>query len=159
MKKNLIITGISSFILGIIVTVLIVFFSSPSLMITEDKSMYSFEETVQKILASAEANGWKVPAMHEIDKSVKKAGFNALPVTVIELCHQKLAGEILQDDAAKVVTSMMPCRLSIYQTKDGTVTVSRMNTGLVSKMFGGIVTKVMADATKQSEKIVSVVLK
>jgi uncharacterized protein (DUF302 family) len=158
MNKNTIISGIIGFVIGIIFLGLIMFSSASNIMIVEDTSPYSFEETVQKVKDAAAANGWKVPTTHEIDKSVKKAGFDVLPTTVIELCQPKLAGRILEDDAAKVVTSMMPCRLSIYETNDGKVKVSRMNTGLVSKMFGGTVTKVMADATKQSEKIISSVL-
>jgi len=158
MNKNTLLSGIIGFVIGIIVFGLVGYFSAAGIMIVEDYSAYNYEETVQKVKDAAAANDWKVPTIHEIDKSVKKAGFNVLPVTVIELCHPKLAGTILEDDDAKVVTSMMPCRLSIYETKDGKVKVSRMNTGLVSKMFGGTVTKVMADATKQSEKIVSSVL-
>ena len=159
MNKNVLLSGIIGFVLGIFVFGLVAFFSASSIMIIEDTSPLSFEETVQKVQETATAIGWKVPTIHEIDKSVKKAGYEVAPVTVIELCHPKLAGTLLEDDDARVVTSMMPCRLSIYETSDGKVVVSRMNTGLVSKMFGGIVTEVMADATKGSEKIISSVLK
>ena len=158
MNKNVIISGIIGFVLGIFVFGLVAFFSASSIMIVEDVSPLSYEETVQKVKDTAAEIGWKVPTVHEIHKSVKKAGFDVPPVTVIELCHPKLAGTLLEDDDARVVTSMMPCRLSVYKTSDGKVVVSRMNTGLVSKMFGGIVTDVMADATKGSEKIISSVL-
>lgn len=53
---------------------------------------------------------------------------------------------------------MMPCRLSVYETSDGKVIISRMNTGLVSKVFGGLVTEVMAQASAENEQILSAVL-
>ena len=158
MNKNVLISGVIGFVLGVVVFAVVGFFSAASIMIVEDTSPLSYEETVQKVKDTAAEIGWKVPTVHEIHKSVEKAGFNVAPVTVIEICHPKLAGTILQDDDARVVTSMMPCRISIYQKSNGEVIVSRMNTGLVSKMFGGIVTEVMADATKGSEEIISSIL-
>ena len=53
---------------------------------------------------------------------------------------------------------MMPCRVSVYETSDGRVVVSRMNTGLISKIFGGVVTRAMAQATAETEVIYSNVL-
>jgi hypothetical protein len=50
---------------------------------------------------------------------------------------------------------MMPCRVSVYPTTDGQVIISRVNTGLVSKLFGGPVAEVMAQATSESKQILS----
>jgi uncharacterized protein (DUF302 family) len=52
----------------------------------------------------------------------------------------------------------MPCRIAVYQKADGSVVVSRMNTGLMSKIFGGLVTEVMAQASADSERIITSVL-
>ncbi len=154
MNKKIILAGIAGFILGALVLGVVGFLAAPGLMITEDISPYSHEETVQRIQDAAVAEGWKVPAT----QSVAAAGYDVLPVSVIELCHTGYAGKILQQDDDRVVTSMMPCRTAVYETSDGRVVISRMNTGLVSKVFGGTVASVMQDATADTEKILGSVL-
>ena len=158
MNNKLLLGGIIGFIVGVLVIGVIGFVMAPSVMITEDVSPLGYEETVQAIQDATIEQGWKVPAVHSIDKAVIAAGIDVLPVSVIELCHPEHAGKILVDDESKVVTSMMPCRLSVYETSDGDVIISRMNTGLVSKMFGGNVARVMAAATNDTEQILASVL-
>lgn len=158
MKKKLFLSGLVGFIIGIMLVGIVGFTTAPDIMIIENKSPLGYEETVQAIQDAAVAQGWKVPTVHEIDKSVNKAGYDVLPVSVIELCQPDHAGRILQQDDARVVTSMMPCRVSVYETSDGSVIISRMNTSMISKVFGGTVTKVMADASAESEQILSAVL-
>ena len=158
MNKKVLIAGIGGFVLGVVLVGLVMFLVAPSMMIVEDESPLGYEETIQALNDAAAAQGWKVPAVHTIDTSVNNAGYDVLPVSVIELCQPDHAAKILEDDEARVVTSMMPCRVSVYQTSDGRVIISRMNTGLVSKLFGGLVAEVMAQATAENEQILSAVL-
>jgi len=156
--KNNVISGIVGLIVGVILTGIVMYSSAPGMMINEDVSKYSFEETIEKLTESAVAMGWKVPTVHSLDKSVKGAGYDVLSVSVIELCHPGHAGKILSNDEDKIVTSMMPCRVSVYKKENGEVIVSRMNTGLVSSLFGGNVSTVMAEATNDTEKMLKSVL-
>ena len=158
MKMKFILTGAAGFVAGIILTGIVGISVAPGMMINENESIYSFDETVERIQAEAIEAGWKVPAIHEIDNSVASGGFDVAPVTVIELCKVDLAGNILSDGDSRVVSSMMPCRVSVYIDDDGKVIVSRMNTGLVSKLFGGDIAAIMADATDETEQIVNSVL-
>ena len=147
---------------GILVTILLVgivgFLAAPSLMIQEDLSPLGFDETVQAIQDSAVKQDWKVPTVHHIDGSVKSAGYDVLPTAVVELCHPDHAGHILEEDEAKIVTSLMPCRIAVYETSDGEVVISRMNSGLISKIFGGTVAEVMAQASADNEVILAPLL-
>lgn len=158
MKAKLILTGAAGFVAGVLLTGIIGISLAPGMMINENESIYSFEETVERIQAEAIEAGWKVPAIHEINNSVASGGFDVAPVTVIELCKVDLAGEILSDDESRIVSSMMPCRVAVYEDEQGRVVVSRMNTGLVSKLFGGDIAAIMADATDETELIVGSVL-
>ncbi|MCK5064717.1 MAG: DUF302 domain-containing protein [Candidatus Fermentibacteraceae bacterium] len=158
MKTKLILTGIAGFILGVLLTGIIGITAAPGMMMNENESNYSFDETVEMIQAEAIEAGWKVPAVHNIRNSVANGGFDVAPVTVIELCKVDLAGQILSEDESRIVSSMMPCRVAVYEDEEGRVIVSRMNTGLVSKLFGGNVETIMADATAETEQIVGSVL-
>ena len=160
--KKFILPGTVGFVAGIILTAVIGFVvvvnTAPSMMIIETESPLSHEETVQSIIENAEKSGWKVPEIHKISNSINNAGHEVLPVTVIELCKVDLAANILVDDDSKVVTSMMPCRMAVYETSDGRVIVSRMNTALVSGMFGGNIKNTMADATRETEEFLNTAL-
>ncbi len=158
MKAKFILTGVAGFVAGVLLTGIIGISLAPGMMINENESIYSFDETVERIQAEAIEAGWKVPAVHVISNSVASGGFDVAPVTVIELCKVDLAGNILSDDESRIVSSMMPCRVAVYEDEEGRVIVSRMNTGLVSKMFGGNIAAIMADATDETEQIVDSVL-
>ena len=158
MKAKFILTGIAGFVAGVLLTGIIGISVAPGMMINENESNYSFDETVERIQAVAIEAGWKVPAIHEINNSVASGGFDVAPVTVIELCKVNLAGQILSEDDSRIVSSMMPCRVAVYEDEEGRVIVSRMNTGLVSKLFGGDIAVIMADATDETELIVNSVL-
>jgi uncharacterized protein (DUF302 family) len=151
----LLLAGIAA---GILIGIVSVAMAAPRLMVVEDRSPLPFDETVSRIVAAAESRGWKVPAVHELDVSVRKAGREVLPATVIELCKPDLAGRILEEDRSRVVTSLMPCRVAVYRTADGAVIVSRMNTTLMARVFGGTVTRVMAEASADSEAILAAAL-
>ncbi len=158
MDKKTIFTGLGGVVLGAILMGVFGFLSAPSAMITESESNFSHDETVEMIIANAEEMGWKIPATHEIHNSVIRGGYDVEKVTVIELCNVDLAGEILTGDENRIVSSMMPCRVAVYETSDGRVIVSRMNTGLISSVFGGKVQEVMAMATDETEIIVGSVI-
>jgi uncharacterized protein (DUF302 family) len=158
MKRNILLSGVIGFFIGVILIGVVGFFAAPGIMIVEDVSPLGYEETVQAIQDSAVAQTWKVPKTYQLDAAVVEAGYDVLPVTVIELCHPEHAGKVLAEDDARVVTSLMPCRISVYETSNGEVIISRMNTGLISKFFGGTVTEVMAQASAENEVILSAVL-
>ena len=155
MKATVLLSGVIGVLIGAVLMAALVFVSASGMMIVESPSTLAYQATVDTIVGTAEGMGWSVPTVHHIDVSVGKKGYDVLPTAVIELCNPDLAGKILADEDARVVASMMPCRIAVYQRKDGGVTVSRMNTGLVSKLFGGFVAEMMAQATGDSEAIIA----
>ena len=122
-------------------------------MVVENRSSMNYEDTLQAILDATLAKGWKVPTVHRLDKTMKKFGHEVLPTAVIELCHPTHAAKILKEDDARMVSSFMPCRVSVYERRDGTVIVSRMNSSLMSSIFPDLISEVMADATGEVEEI------
>jgi len=148
------IKNIGLVLLGFILCVGLMIWQMPSMMIIERESPFGFEETIDKITTNAKSAGWYVPAVRRIDKSVKKHGskFDVPPTALIELCQPDYAGKIMQDDSAHFVSVMMPCTVSVYKKSDGKVYVSNMNTGLMGKMFGGIIAEVMGGSVSKDEE-------
>ncbi len=145
-------------LVGSLLTSVVIYKSAPGMMLVEDTVDMSIEEALRKLEKAAEELGWKVPTVHMISDSVKKAGYDVRPVAVLELCHPKLAGMMLDDEKGRRISPMMPCRVALYENADGTITVSRMNSGMMSKMFGGIIASGMAEAAGQNEEIFASIL-
>ena len=121
--------------------------SMKDMMVQERVSPLGFDETVDKIIANAKANGWKVPPKGNpmpIHKSVKKhIGKDILPVKVIKICQPHYAHKLLSDDNARFVSVMMPCSISVYKKSDGKTYVANMRTDKMGSMMGGTVAEVM----------------
>ncbi len=157
-KKNIII-GISSLVLGILLTLLIVYLTAPGIMLLEDQSVYNFDQSVERFKNKVKEMGWKIPMTHDMQKTMKKFNKDVRRVKIFELCHPGHAYKILSKDYERVVSSLMPCRVAIYEKSDGKVYVSRLNSGLMGKMMGGVIPKVMGIASKESEIMVNHILK
>ncbi len=156
----MILIGIGAFIFGMLVAFLIVWMKAPSIMMLEDKSPLSFEEAVEALKKQAEELDWLVPHQHNVASELEKLGAGKTPrAVVVEICKPDLSIEILKRDESRIVVSLMPCRIGVYETSDGSVIISRMNTGLMSKMFGSLVAKIMGKASSDSEKIINAALK
>ena len=157
MKKGLIF-GLIGFILGVLATGIIMYNMAPGLMMMEDVSPYNFEETIAKFEESVKAHGWKIPKVHDLQKTMKKFGKDVKAVKVIELCHPDHAGKILAKSEERIVSSLMPCRVAFYEKEDGKVYISRMNSSLMASMMDGIIPEVMDIAAKDTEEMLKAVL-
>lgn len=145
-------TGI---IAGAGLIILVLWKKLPKMMIREAESRYTMEETMAKLLELTSEKGWKVPATHDLQATMEKNSYRVLPVMVYELCKPSHAYEILSRDNEKVVSSLMPCRISVYQKSNGKVYISRLNSGLMAKSMKGVVPRVMNEATMEMEEIIS----
>lgn len=143
------------FLLGIAVLGVGGYLGMQRLLVVETESPFGFNDTIQAITAAANDSGWKVPKVYRLCKSLEKEGHKLRPVAVIELCKPEYAAELLGSDDTRLVSSFMPCRISVYETSDGKVIVSRMNTSLVSRLFRGSIADVMAIATEETKVIIS----
>ena len=123
--------------------------SMKNMMVEERVSPLGFDETVNKIIANAEAIGWKIPNKGKgnpgpIHKSIKKhIGKTILPVKVIKICNPNYAYDLLKDDESRYVSVMMPCSVSVYKKSDGKTYVANMKAGRMGWMMGGNVADVM----------------
>jgi uncharacterized protein (DUF302 family) len=125
----------------------------------ENESKFNFDETVEKLKAEAEKKTWKIIATHDLQESLKKNGKEVLPVKVLALCHPKHSGKILEKDNERIISSMMPCRVSIYQKSNGKTYISRMNSAAMAINFEGVIRQVMTESTAEIEEIIKGLIK
>jgi uncharacterized protein (DUF302 family) len=157
MKKKILaftISIISGAIAGaILITVLV----RPQMML-ENESRYDFETTLTTVEQSITAAGWSVPAVHDLQKSLAKAGKEVNQVKVFALCNPEHAVKILRGDDERLYSSMMPCRIAVYTKSDGKTYISRLNIPGASRGMPGNVKSVMREAYKDVEDILSGIL-
>lgn len=127
-------------------------------MFLENESIYGFNETVEKLKVEIENKSWKLSATHDLQQTMKTHGKDVLPVMVFAMCHPKHSSKILEKDDERIVSSMMPCRVSVYEKSDGKTYISRMNPSLMATTFGGLIEQVMTDSATEVEEIISVLL-
>lgn len=124
----------------------------------ESGSKFGFEETVTKLSEEVNAKGWKVLVTHNLQESLKKNGYEVLPVKIMEICNPKHSVRLLELDNERIYSNMMPCRISVYEKSDGKTYISRMNSGMLAVQIGGIVEEIINSATNDMEEMIKVVL-
>ena len=99
--------------------------------------------------------GWKIPHVNDLQATMHKFGKEVRQVKVYEICQPDHAFKILSQDDERIVSSLMPCRVAIYEKSDGSVYVSRMNSGLLSRPMNKIIRSTMSDAAAETEQILA----
>ncbi|MDA3823779.1 MAG: DUF302 domain-containing protein [Bacteroidales bacterium] len=156
--KPMIIGILIGLVIGIIITALVLFYSSPSIMLSENKSNYDFETTVQEFEKSVVAHDWKIPHVNNLQETMKNFDLEVNKVKVYEICQPNHAYNILSQDDERIVASLMPCRVAIYEKSDGSVFVSRMNSGTLAKPMNKIIRSTMSVAAAETEAILKPII-
>ncbi len=123
----------------------------PKAMITVKESRLGFDETVAYLEEAVVDAGWTHVGTKDMQKSMVKHGVTfEKRIKVVELCKAEYAKDVLTTD--RHVSALMPCRFAVWESDDGTVRVSKMNTGLMGKMFGGKIAEVMGGKVGPEEE-------
>ena len=123
------------------------------LMFFEHASSRSFEETVETVTAAAKEQGWHVLGVNDLQRTYQEAGHPEMTkVQTVELCNPDGAVRILDEDGNKRLAAMLPIQIAVYETHSGDVRVSGMNLGLMSRMFGGVIEKVMREGAQNVDR-------
>ncbi|HAM08736.1 MAG TPA: hypothetical protein DDY34_09765 [Bacteroidales bacterium] len=129
-----------------------------SQIVIEQKSKYGFEKTVQILTENAEKREWKVPFVHDLQQSLAKSGKSVKPVKVIEICKPQYSGKMLELNDERIISVMMPCRISVYEKNDGATYVSLINAGEMTTTLPSNIAAVMKEASDETLDIVKSVV-
>jgi len=133
---------------------LIVWFTMPLLMLVKHKSKLNYDETVAALSETLlKKQDWRTLTVNDFQKSTE-AFVTLERVVSISICNPRYVSKILADDKNRGVTAFMPLEFGVYEDKKGQVFVSQLNVGLLGKMFGGTISKVMGMAGKDLNKVV-----
>ena len=138
------------FTAGVLLTVIVGWSIMPGMMIVTEESRLNVDDTVALIEKAVVEQGWVVSGTTDMNRSLAKHGVEFGPrVKVVKLCKPEYAQSVLKTDPD--VACLMPCSIAVWESDDGRVYVSKMNTGLMGKMFGGNIAKVMGGQVAEDE--------
>ncbi len=143
------------FIAGVIIGILILaaagFYFMPKLMIVTKPVTLEYDEAVDLVQQRITENNWVVADVKKMHKSLARHNVDfESRVTLVELCHPQYAKEVL--DSRRDISTMMPCTFAIWEDADKKVYLSRMNLGLMARMFGPVVADVMGNKVVADEE-------
>ena len=122
-------------------------------MLKVSKSQLTFKDTVESVRQNAVAVGWGVPQVFDLHSHYREHGFADMSrATVIYFCNPKGGYDISRADEFKPMFVMMPTGVCVFETSTGEVRVARMNLGLMSVMFAGVVRRTLKEGGSNLEK-------
>lgn len=125
-------------------------------MFIESKSSKNFADTVNLLTEIIVNGNWKVITIHDLQETMKKNGYEVMPVKVLEVCHPKYASKLLAQNDERIYSNIMPCRISIYKKENGGTYISRLNSGLMASQIGGdILEEVMKNSFNEVERFIA----
>jgi uncharacterized protein (DUF302 family) len=122
--------------------------------IFEKESLFGFNETVEILTIAATDREWGNPATHDLQATLAKSGKSVRPVKVIEICKPAYSGEMLAKSDERVVSVMMPCRVSVYEKADGKIYVATLNVKSITAGMPDSIQSAMIAAANEIEEIV-----
>jgi len=126
--------------------------------VIEYQSKYNFDKTVDLLIAEAERREWKIPAIHDLQQSLAKSGKSVNPVKVIEICKPAYSGQMLELNDERIMSVMMPCRISVYIKEDGNTYTALVDGAEMAAGQAVKIAKVMKAASDETFEIVKTVI-
>lgn len=127
-------------------------------MLIEIESPLGFYDTLDKLVENAKEAGWKVPSKWSVNFQAnleKVTGVDIGSNQVIKMCEPEAAVRILKHDEYKVLTTMMPCTIAVYEKSDGKTYISMMNLEILGLMYGGEIAEIANELAPQMKKMVT----
>jgi len=127
-------------------------------VILEKVSPWDFERTIEFLLGAATKLNWNILTIHDLQQSLAKAGKMVNPVKVLEICKPEHSGKILSKNDERIVSVLLPCRISVYVKEDGKTYVAIMNISALMNAMPKTAHKVMTAASDELTEIVDSVI-
>ena len=131
---------------------------STNQLIIEKISPFNVPVTVEKLITAANQKGWQNPAVHNLQDSLAKSGKKVLPVKVIEICKPEFSGRMLDQDDGRIVSILMPYRISVYEESDGKTYVALLNMSVMTAGLSSVAAEAIHAAYDEASEIVESVI-
>lgn len=150
MKKAII-----GFFAGMLVFAIMAWQVGGTLMVQEYPSPFGLEETAARIQANIQEAGWDLSGLRSPSNTIRALGATVPNVLLVEACNPDYSKPLLQDGKTRILSILMPCTITIYEKEDGKVYIGLMNSGLMGRLFGPMVTEIMQKVAEDQQKFIT----
>jgi len=146
---------VSSFFAGVAVIAILAWQFGGSLMVQEYPSPYGLEETAARIQHNIRAAGWSLSGLRSPSNTIRKLGATVPNTLLIEACNPDYSKPIIKDRDTRILSILMPCTITVYEGDDDKVYIGLLNSGLMGRLFGPMVTQVMAKVAEDQKAFIT----
>lgn len=123
-----------------------------SVMFDLRKSRHGFDETVNRIRDGATRRGWQIGEIKDVQSAMREAGAkDAKRMKVISLCPAGANDRVSKAGDGKAPP--LPCRVTVFEGKDGTVHLVRMNVSNVARAMQGDLARTLAEIGAEEDAL------
>lgn len=123
-----------------------------SVMFDLRKSRYGFDETVNRIRDGATRRGWQIGEIKDVQSAMREAGAkDAKRMKVISLCPAGANDRVSKAGDGKAPP--LPCRVTVFEGKDGAVHLVRMNVSNVARAMQGDLARTLAEIGAEEDAL------
>ncbi len=142
-----------SVLFGIALTVILEFLTVRSGIVMTYPSRFSFEETAKTLTQAIADADWTVVSSEMLNGKLReKEVYLGSRIWLIKFYKPEYMGELLKD--RRSAACLMPHAMAVYESPEGNVEVSRLNTGMIGKVLGGAAAVILGKkAFSDEEKI------
>lgn len=116
------------------------------------RSRLGFDETVAALSVAVDRQGWKKEQVHDVQAAMKQAGVaDGKRMKVIMACPAGFNDRLARAGQGKLPPH--PCRLTVFEGRDGKTYVVKMNSALFAKGLQGEAGKLMGDIATDEDAI------
>ncbi len=121
-----------------------------STMFEMRKSRLGLDETMGALKSSAEKRGWQIGGVHDVQAALKAQGVpDAPPMEVFHTCPQNANERLSKASLGKAPP--LPCRITVFEGRDGKINLVKFNTANLAKATQGEVSKVLMELAVEEE--------
>ena len=115
-----------------------------AIMFDYRKSKLGFDETVSALTAAAARRGWQGGAAQDVQAAMKQSGAtDSKRMKVLPTCPRDANERLARASGGKLPP--LPCRMTVFEAKDGKAYVVRMNTAMLARGLKDEPARVMAE--------------
>lgn len=151
----------TGFLVGLVFALGAVLWLMRTRMIVSHRSRRTFDGTCAALETTVNGTqGWGLPVptfdlgARFLDKDVMPDDIRRLKIFF--LCNSGLASRVIGADSR--MAGMMPCSWAVYELTDGSTWVAGMNIPLMSRMFSGVIGRVMRRVAVTEERFLETTL-
>ena len=71
------------------------------------------------------------------------------------MCEPFAAAKMLVHDEYKLLTTMLPCTIAVYEKSNGKTYISIMNMEMLGMMYGGVIAEISKEIAPQMQEMVN----